>query len=138
MELVSTGAWEITPCKLKILARRPAFSRRPAILGRYIASSLLEDYRAAVEITEKSLLPNPNDPILLNNLAFAYASLGQLDDAQGALDKADKTKASPSDLVCLTATQGMVYYRKGQVQGTRSLPSGTPSGRKRPASLAIC
>ena len=58
------------------------FSRRPAILGSYIASSLLEDYRAAVEITEKSLLPNPNDPILLNNLAFAYASLGQLDDAR--------------------------------------------------------
>lgn len=47
------GAWEIALANSKSWLVDQPFSRRPAILGSYIASSLLEDYRAAVEITEK-------------------------------------------------------------------------------------
>ena len=115
------GAWDLALANSKSWLVDQPFSRRPAILGSYVASSILEDYRAAAEISERSLLPNPTDPILLNNLAFAYANLDQLNDAQAALDKVDKRKATGYDLICLTATQGLVYYRQGRVEDGRNL-----------------
>lgn len=92
------------------------FSRRPAILGSYVASSILEDYKTGIDILERSLIPNPNDPILWNNIAFAYANTGQIEKAQDALNRTNTLKPTPSDQVCLYATQGLVYFRQGLVE----------------------
>jgi tetratricopeptide (TPR) repeat protein len=90
------------------------FSRRPAILGSYVAS-ILEEYKTGIDLLERSLIPNPNDPILLNNIAFAYANTGQIKEAQDALNRTNTLKPTPSDQVCLYATQGLVYFRQGLV-----------------------
>lgn len=109
----SVGQWdEALSCSKNWLNDQP-FSHRPAVLATYIASTIFEDYQSSIDIAERSLIPNPNNPILLNNLAFAYAELGQLSEAQSALDRVDNTNSAPGDRVCLLATQGLIYYRRG-------------------------
>jgi tetratricopeptide (TPR) repeat protein len=109
------GLWDKALLNSKHWLVDQPFSRRPAILASYVASAMLEDYTTSIEITERSLIPNPGDPILLNNLAFARARAGAYDRAQEALNKVDSTRATPSDQVCLYATQGLIYYRTGMI-----------------------
>jgi tetratricopeptide (TPR) repeat protein len=113
--------WELALAHSRSWLNDQPFSRRPAVLGSYIASSVLEDHRAAIEITRRSLVPNPYDPILCNNLAFALLSLGEVQEAELVLEKADTSKSTPFDLACLRATQGMLRFRKGRIEEGRAL-----------------
>jgi tetratricopeptide (TPR) repeat protein len=113
--------WELALANSRSWLNDQPFSRRPAILGSYIASSVLEDHRTAIDIISRSLLPNPYDPILSNNLAFSLVSLGQLQQAELVLEKADMSKATPFDRACLKATEGMLRFRKGRIEEGRAL-----------------
>jgi tetratricopeptide (TPR) repeat protein len=95
------------------------FSSRPAMLASYVASSILEDYEGGIEILQRSLIPNPDETILLNNIAFAYANLGQIKKAQDALNRAIAGKLGPAEQVCLYATQGLIYYRSREISQGR-------------------
>jgi tetratricopeptide (TPR) repeat protein len=109
----STGEWEQALSRSKNWLNDQPFSHRPAVLATYIASTIFEDYQTSIDIANRSLVPNPDNPILLNNLAFAYAEVGNLLQAQRALDKVDGGNAAPADRVCLLATQGLIHYRQG-------------------------
>jgi len=114
-----SGKWDDALINSKCWLVDQPFSRRPAILGSYVASSMLEDYATSVDLLERTLLPNPHDPILLNNLAFAYANLGKIQEAQAALNRADLNAASVNNKICLIATQGLVCFRQGNTNQGR-------------------
>lgn len=114
-----SGNWDDALTNSKCWLLDQPFSRRPAILGSYVASSMLEDFNTSVELLERSLLPNPLDPVLLNNLAFAYANLGRLSEAQAALHRADLNQANVHSKICLIATQGLVCFRQGRTEQGR-------------------
>jgi Flp pilus assembly protein TadD len=63
------------------------FSSRPAALSSFLASVIFEDNGAAEAVLSRSLLANPRDPIILNNLAFAQASLGKVEEAEKTLSR---------------------------------------------------
>jgi cytochrome c-type biogenesis protein CcmH/NrfG len=113
------GEWEEALRNSRCWLVDQPFSRRPAILASYVASSMLEDYETSIDLIERSLLPNPHDPILLNNLAFAYANLGRVRDAQVALNNADLSQANPTEKICLMATQGLVCFRQARAEEGR-------------------
>jgi tetratricopeptide (TPR) repeat protein len=49
---------------------------------------VLGDSARALEFAERSLAIDPEDPMLLYNVACTYAVLGKLDDAMGCLERA--------------------------------------------------
>ena len=63
------------------------FSRRPAVLGSYVACTALQDHSKAIRFASDGLRANPKDFTLLNNLAFALILSGHIPEAQKALTK---------------------------------------------------
>lgn len=98
------------------------FTRRPIQFAANIAYSFLKEYDIAANILDLGLKANPNNPILLNNKAYACALGGRIVDAERAIAEAKKSQDLSSDArVCITATEGLIEYRKGNIDAGRSL-----------------
>jgi tetratricopeptide (TPR) repeat protein len=89
------------------------FSSRPAMCASYVASTGLEDFEEAAKILRQSLVSNPDDPVLHNNLAFSLAKQGEIAAAMEVLQKTEQLVLNPRDEICLTATRGLVAFRMG-------------------------
>jgi len=92
-----------------------SFSRDPAGVGSYVAAVALRDYEQSIRILQLGLVANPADWLLLNNMAFALASLNRLDEAQDHLNRIVGER-DPTSLAVTSATQGLVQFRRGNVQ----------------------
>lgn len=110
------GSWnKAFEFSIRWLAEQP-FSTRPAVFASYAASTGLEDYQQASEVLEFSLMSNPNDSTLRNNLAFAQAKLGQIDKALNSINAADRFAETPSQVTCATATRGLIAFRSNEAE----------------------
>jgi tetratricopeptide (TPR) repeat protein len=99
------------------------FSARPGHLGSYIASSVLRNYSESERLIEHSLRSNPDDVVLLNNLAFTYASAGRIKEAEEALNKVSQVEPNSSLDATIKATRGLLSFRKGNHSRGRQLYS---------------
>lgn len=97
------------------------FSSRPAVFGSYIASTVLEDYDKAIQIIERGRLASPSDFLLNNNLAFSYASKGDIIKAEKALDAISHQQLSETEIATSLATKGLIEYRKGHSEIGKNL-----------------
>ena len=97
------------------------FSRRPAGLGSFVATTALEDYSAGKWFAAKGLRANPGDFTLLNNLAFACLQLGNIPEGAEALRKVDRGGLSEGQSIVLKATQGLMSFRSGNLEQGREL-----------------
>jgi tetratricopeptide (TPR) repeat protein len=97
------------------------FSSRPAALGSHIAETVLEDYPQAIRFAEDGLRSNPEDLILLNNLAFALAQNGQFEKAEDVIKTIDLPNVDASNRVVLLATQGLIAFRASRPDHGRTL-----------------
>jgi tetratricopeptide (TPR) repeat protein len=88
------------------------FSRSPALFTSYV-SALIEDYEKSISILKRSLTTNPDDPELINNLAFALASTNRLEEAENLLNRIDLTDTSKLSSITLPATTGLLLFRSG-------------------------
>jgi tetratricopeptide (TPR) repeat protein len=118
----TTGDWKrALRFSLDWLRDQP-FSIRPVLFGSCVAVSILEDYRSSERIIEVGLRANPDEPILLNNLAFGYASAGLIDKAEQKFSKIDFSRIREvSEEVAITATQGLLFFRRGYQKEGRTL-----------------
>jgi len=97
------------------------FTRRPVQFAASIAYSFLKDYDTAISLLELGLKANPNNPMLLNNKAYACALSGKTDAAAQAIQDAKRLQMPLEVKVCLTATEGLNEYRKGNIEAGRAL-----------------
>ena len=97
------------------------FTRRPVQFAANIAYSFLKEYDMAINILNLGLKSNPNNPMLLNNKAYACALSGQTVEAGRIIQDAKKLQLSTDTKVCLIATEGLTEYRKGNVEEGRKL-----------------
>jgi tetratricopeptide (TPR) repeat protein len=88
-------------------------SPRPAHLGSFIACSVLENPEESERILKCALLTNPSDGLLLNNLAFTYATAGRIKEAQETLTKIKEIEGGESTGIAMKATQGLIHFRSG-------------------------
>ena len=95
------------------------FSTRPARIGAYISSVILEDFSKAHTITKAALIANPNDPALLNSSAYALINLRYYDSAKEKLSKISNFESIQYQ-VYKNATTGLLYYRKGKIDEGKS------------------
>lgn len=95
------------------------FSSEPAVFGSYHAS-MYQRFEDGVKFARAGLRPNPRSTLLLNNLAFCLAALGDLEEARKALKEVpseDENKWRPT----LTATRGFIAFRAGDIDTGRRL-----------------
>lgn len=90
------------------------FSKRPIMFGSNLASTILKDQKKSISFLNAGLISHPNDPQLINNLAY---SLALDDNPKGAFEQLGKIR-NEDDLddvtqICLSATRGLSYFRSG-------------------------
>lgn len=98
------------------------FSKRPVLLGSHIAGSMLSDHQTAITFTKAGLASHPNDPQLINNIAYSLILLGKIEDADRylrTLPSIDQINEPAS--ICLTATIGLLHFRRGETEKGRIL-----------------
>lgn len=98
------------------------FSLRPIDFGFTIASSLLNDQEKAIKIVKAGLISHPKKNRLVNNLAYALALNNEPEKALEQLRSIENQKSqNRSTDVCITATKGLAYFRKGEIEKGRRL-----------------
>lgn len=97
------------------------FSSLPACYGSYIASTLLEDHEKSIQILGKALKVSPGDFTLLNNYAFALASLNRETEAFAKLNLIDTRQLEPSEQAVFNATMGLIRIKEGNVSEGKML-----------------
>jgi tetratricopeptide (TPR) repeat protein len=116
----AAGEWESALEEAKKWLYDESFSRRAAAFASYLASVPLERYNEAAELARLGLAATPRDPLLLNNLAFALASSGRIDEAEEAFRQIPSLP-SPVLRVAILATSGLLYYRRRELERGRLL-----------------
>ena len=96
------------------------FSDRPVILGSYIATTVLGDYKESIKILEKGKVSNPNEFLVLNNLAFSYASIDEVSKAQNVFNEINTNGLDDRDKIVLDATEGLIAFRSGEIEKGRA------------------
>lgn len=89
------------------------FSKRPVMFGSNIATTILKDNNKSISILKTGLISHPNDPQIINNLAYAYALENKPDIALTELNKLKETNYERTTQACLIATKGLAQFRKG-------------------------
>jgi hypothetical protein len=96
------------------------FASRPAEFGSYHAS-IDGRYEVGAEIALAGLSANPDDFLLLNNLAFCLASSGQAVEAEEVYSRVRPASLSDEQLPTYLATRGLIAFRLGRVEEGRHL-----------------
>lgn len=81
------------------------FSTEPTVFGSFIASSLTKNYKNAIDIASAALISNPNDTVLLNNIAYAHALDNNLDKAKDYFSKIKLSLLNDDSKICFKATK---------------------------------
>lgn len=96
------------------------FSSRPAQMGSYLAAVALEDFERAEQLAALGLLANPEDEMLLNNLAVFLANRGFVGKGWEAFRKINRPHVDVHMRTTLLATEGLLTFRSGDVEKGRA------------------
>lgn len=99
------------------------FSKTAIVFGSNIASCKLKDHKQAVSVAKLGLISHPRDPQLLNNIAYSLCLNNELAEAEATLNQVRKEDFEFGDItsICLTATKGLLNFRKGLYDKGRDL-----------------
>lgn len=90
------------------------FSKRPIMFGSNLASTILKDQKKAISFLKAGLLSHPNDPQIINNIAYSLALDNKPQEALEQLMKVrNENEYDEVTQICLTATKGLCYFRSG-------------------------
>lgn len=90
------------------------YSKRPILFASNLASTVLKEHDKAILFLNAGLISHPNDPQILNNLAYSLALENKSDEAFDCLNKI-RNESSLDDIteVCVKATRGLAFFRSG-------------------------
>ncbi len=90
------------------------YAKRPIQLASHIASAITDNQKDAIKIIKAGLTSHPNDPELLNNIAYSLGLSNKFEEADLYLKKIGlNTDLTEKNKICITATKGLILYRKG-------------------------
>ncbi len=97
------------------------FSKRPIMFGSNLASTVLKDQSKAISFLNAGLVSHPNDPQLINNLAYSLALDNRPNEAFEQLNKIkNDSEYNETTQICLTATKGLALFRSGLIDAGRN------------------
>ena len=99
------------------------YSKGAVIFGYDIALHKLKDTSQASDIGKLGLISHPNDPSLINNIMYTLSLSNNTNEAEILFNKIKNSKLDKlnSTNICLTATKGLLNYRKGNIAEGRRL-----------------
>ena len=97
------------------------FSLGPVVMGMFVAIVALQDQQKAIELGRWGLKSHPNNFSLRNNLAVAYAELGQIEDARREFSSILPDNLGSLEKTCWFATRGMLEFRESSYENGRLL-----------------
>lgn len=90
------------------------FSSQPVIFGSHIAGTILYKRDIAINFLEKGLVSHPNDAQIINNIAYFLTLDNKVGDAENYLRKVRySSEIKQTTKICLKATRGLIFFRKG-------------------------
>jgi pentatricopeptide repeat protein len=91
------------------------FAKSSVLFANDIADNKLKDHAQAVDIAKMGLLSHPNDAHLLNNIVYSLCKQDKIEEADKYLKEIKKEDMFASNVtaICLTATRGLLAFRKG-------------------------
>lgn len=124
----------------KLWACFQPLSSLPVIQSSFLAITCLNDNKEAISIIENSLPVIRQNPTLINNYAVALAKLNKIEQAEQKLRCIDIDELSLHENLVLTATWGMISYKKSDPKYGEILYKQAIEGFERneePTSAAI-
>ena len=108
--------WQEAQTACKAWHQEEPFATTPVIILSSLLSTHLDDHEGAIKAADSGLLANPRHPSLLNNRAFALATIGRLNEAEANIReiKSEGTNQNVTNQICTTATLGLIALRRGQ------------------------
>jgi tetratricopeptide (TPR) repeat protein len=107
--------WEeaIESCKMWFLDL--PFSKRSVLFANNIAIHKLRDNNLAVDVAKLGLDSHPGDAQLINNIIYSLCLEDRVSEAELYFQKVRKEDINATNEIgiCLTATKGLLYFRKG-------------------------
>lgn len=91
------------------------------ILFTGLVATLMENFEMGENLFRFGLDANPENATLRNNLAFALASNNEPVLAESELDRIDRTSLTAQERIIVTATEGLIRFRKGFLDEGRAL-----------------
>jgi|SRR5215469_4819258 len=110
---LKSGDWDLAAKNSLDWLHDQPFSSRPAATASYVFSTIYDQHSRAEDILRASLVSNPRDRGLINNLAFALVSQDRVEEAAKILATIDPYAADDGARVTLLATTGLVAFRRG-------------------------
>jgi Tfp pilus assembly protein PilF len=104
----------------KVWSLDQPFAFTPVLFSGHVAS-IIKDFENAARIYRFGLRANPSNTTLLNNLAFVLASDNKPATAELELGRIEKTSLSIEEQIVVTATEGLINFRRGKVHEGRDL-----------------
>lgn len=111
--------WESALRSSWLWFRDEPFASRAAEFGSWVAAVTIGSDGESARFAEAGLRTHPKNPLLLNNLAVALATMDQADEARAVFDQIPDSEAK-SDVTYL-ATKGLILYRSGDPETGRTL-----------------
>lgn len=110
------GNWKksLAGCKLWLLDE--PFSSRPAMLGSYIASTVMDDPILSEEFSRRGLVSNPGHVMLTNNWVVSLAYQGRIEEARKHFAEIPNIETEAFTQTTLLATSGLLEYRSGNAE----------------------
>lgn len=94
------------------------YSKRPIIVGSYIASCVIEEHESAIVLCKFGLHANPHEPALLNNLIYALANSDRLEESIQYVKQLQEINIQelPDPVkITIQATIGLVNLKNGNL-----------------------
>ena len=113
------GQWESALRSSHEWVEDEEFAGRPVIEAAFIRTSAFDDFDGAAKLLTGAILTNPNDQLIINNIAFSLASMGDTHGAKEWMRKVDSGVATEIDRICITATAGLIEFRDGNYEQGR-------------------
>jgi tetratricopeptide (TPR) repeat protein len=95
------------------------YSSRPALSASFMGLTVTNNFDLAAKCIEIGLRADPNESMLLNNLAVARAYQGRVDDAVKAFTKIKLSGLDKSKYYIYAATAGLLEFRLGNPEKGR-------------------
>ncbi len=97
------------------------FSKRPIMFGSNLATIILKDQNLSIDFLNSGLISHPNDPEIINNLAYSYSLNNEPNKALDLINKTNYLELDDTTEICLIATRGLANYRIGNIEEGRQL-----------------
>lgn len=116
------GEWQHAIDYAKLWFLDMPFSRGAIIFGSQIAAYNMDNHDEAAYLYKAGLTSHPQDPQMLNNLVYSLCLRNRIEEAEQFLAKFPSLdNISTTNQICITATKGILNFRKGFLEKGREL-----------------